>query len=63
MKELFKEEELPESHLKEIKNFSGAFEFVSGRIDEFKTCISIWTHGGTYKLIRSFELAGKVSFQ
>lgn len=59
MKELFKEDEIPKEHLKEIKNFTGAYEFVTGRIDEYNAVVSVWTHGGVYKIIRAFILSGK----
>lgn len=59
MKELFKEDDIPNKYLKEIRNWSGAFNFITGRIDEFNTLVSVWGSGGTYKIIRAFIISGK----
>lgn len=58
-KQMFKEEDIPSKYIKEIKNWSGAFNFVTGRIDEFNTLVSVWEHGGVYKIIRVFIISGK----
>ena len=59
MKEIMKETDIPKEYLEEIKNWSGSFRFVTGRMDEFNTLVSVWESGGTYKIIRAFVLSGK----
>ncbi len=58
-KELYGEKDIPDEYLKEIKKFSGAYEFVTGRMDEFNTLVSVWFSAGTYKIIRAFIISPK----
>lgn len=58
MKQLFGEKDIPIEYLKEIKNWSGAYRFVTGRLDEFNTLVSVWERGGVYKIIRAFIFSG-----
>lgn len=60
MKQLFKMEDLPVEYQKEVKNWVGVvFEFITGRIDEHNTAVTVWESGGTYKIIRLFVMSGK----